>query len=281
MDLENLYPLNRPYLSENRTKRTKNPFTYENVSGALGVILSRKKLKKVELSATSLWQKRAGSKDWELFSSWVEDTRNLPTVYRRLLALPAAGVTQGPETVPKVDALWAGNVTGLVWLALYTWDDGDEHMTYLRRHLKDYASGPQDDCTARLLASYIRKLNADGLQIIQDYEPTDAYCRRYRTFKDDERHFDDVNYRKALVVDTVAHVLATVKDTAPDLLEVYRVCQQVGEMLDELRSGMNEALLARTLQQAMTTDTRGNLRATAQQILSELRRADTHIHGSV
>ena len=57
--------------------------------------------------------------------------------------------------------------------------------------------------------------------------------------------------------------------------------KRVGEMLDELRSGMNEALLARTLQQAMTTDTRGDLRATAQQILSELGLVDTHIHGSV
>lgn len=281
MDLENLFPINRPYLSEDRAKRTKNPFTYENVSGALGVILGHNKLMKVKLSPSSLWQKRAGSKDWDLFSSWVEDTRNLPTVYRRLLALPAADVTPGSETVSKADILWAGNVTGFVWLALYTWDDGDVHMMALRSRLKEYASGPQDDRTARLLASYIRKLNADGLLTIQAYEPTDAYCRKYRTFKDDERHFDDVNYRKALVVDTVAHVLATVKDTAPDLLEVYRVCQQVDKMLADLRSGLDEALLARTLQQAMTTDTRGDLQAMAQLIQSELRWANTHIHGSV
>ena len=279
MDLENLYPLNRPYLSENRTKRTKNPFTYDNVSGALGVLINRKKLLKIELSSASFWRKRTGAEEWELFSSWIDDSRNLPTVYRRLLALPAAGGTPGTETGPKADILWAGNVTGFVWLALYTWNDGDEHMMALRRRLKEYAKN--DNCTARLLADYIRKLNANGLQIIQSYEPTGVYCSRFRTFKTEDHHMENENYRKALFVDTVAQVLRTVKTTAPDLLDIYGKSVKLENDMIRMCAGMYNGLLTVNLNQAMTANTGGNLQTTVKRIRSELRRIDWITHGSV
>ena len=277
MDLENLYPINRPYLSEDRTKRTKNPFTYENVSGALGVILCRKKFGKVELSATSLWQKRTGAEEWELFSSWVEDTRNLPAVYKYLLALPAAGVTPGPETVPKADVLWAGNVTGFIWLALYTWKDGDEHAMTLRCRLNKCPK--KASYTVLLLASYIRKLNADGLRVIQAYEPTDAYCSRFRTFKKEDRHMEDENYRKALFVDTVAQVLRTVKTTAPDLLNIYAKSRELEEDMTRMCAGMYDGLFTLNLNQALTADTPGNLQTTVRRIRSELKQIARTLHG--
>lgn len=241
MDELNSYLLNKPYCYEDRRKRMKNPFNVKNVSGALGVVLARRMIPVV-----------SSGREWAEYCSWIEDTRNLWACYKQLLSIPVDTAPQEglAHSVQVPDYLWAGNVAGFLFLANLSWDDTDEEMVEMRLIIQKFASTPVQGPSKyndllMLFVKLLRTVNDIGIREIQEYEPGEKYCCKCKALRINRlEYYGEENYRKALFVDVISHILDIVKKKDPGFRKIFHKAQLLEDrMLDINRTLFYNLLL--------------------------------------
>jgi len=255
MDSFNLYPLEKPFRYEDRSKRTKNPFTVKNVAGAMGaILLDRKKVP----AATS-------GQDWDLYSPWVEDTRNLWFYYKIWLNVAAedsAVATDVAEQEP--DYLWAGNVAGFIYLTALSWNDDDDEMQLMRYMIRNLVSVPSEDEPKHisnhielmlLFSRLLWDINRIGAQEIEKYEAQNTYVSLFPSLRrgpytQGQYSKDDEDYRKALFVDIVAHILETVKQKDQGLRKIALKVKRLEIIMNDISEDLFANMLRLQLKKA-------------------------------
>ena len=271
MDELNSYLLNKPYCYEDRRKPMKNPFNVKNVSGALGVVLARRMIPVV-----------SSGREWAIYCSWIEDTRNLWTCYKKLLSLPVDTALQEgvAPSVQVPDCLWAGNVAGFIFLANLSWDDTDEEMREMRLIIQKFANTPVKGSSeySDLLLQFLkllRAVNDIGMREVQVYEPGVKYygkCNALRVNR--HEYYGEENYRKAHFVDVISHVLDIVKEKDPGIRKIFHKAELLEDRMLHITCTLFYNLLLLQMKEVSGSGSGRDYRVRANEITALLNRID-------